>query len=188
MRSKSIWGGGACARARRRRTFPPSSGNGASLSLRDQNPPRRRNFFGKSRRLLAPDLDTPTGGHGRGGGQWPRPEPGSFGSPGPGSYLAPLRYCGLSMPPLWARSPAPSAEGPLHCLQTWRSFSADKRGQKRSKKVKEGQVRRSGPSPDPPQDQGPTCSSSVKDTSARGGRGSSCNMGRNSLSWRSVGI
>lgn len=34
----------------------------------------------------------------------------------------------------------------------------------------------------------PTCSSSVKDTSARGGKGSSCNMGRNSLSCRSIGI
>lgn len=34
----------------------------------------------------------------------------------------------------------------------------------------------------------PTCSSSVKDTSARGGKGSSCNMGRNSLSCKSTGI
>lgn len=34
----------------------------------------------------------------------------------------------------------------------------------------------------------PTCSSSVKDTSARGGKGSSCNMGRNSLSCKSIGI
>lgn len=33
----------------------------------------------------------------------------------------------------------------------------------------------------------PTCSSSVKDTSARGGKGSSCNMGRNSLSYKSTG-
>lgn len=34
----------------------------------------------------------------------------------------------------------------------------------------------------------PTCSSSVKDTSASGGKGSSCNMGKNSLSCRSIGI
>lgn len=54
------------------------------------------------------------------------------------------------MPPLWARSPAPSAEGPLHCLQTWRSFSADKRGQKRSKKVKSaGPVPARTPPPGP---------------------------------------